>query len=683
MKKRLLGIVGLLLVLLVLAGWNSGRSPVVTISDAALAMAIELRNPNDILAELLDQYQEQRLTHGILRDVLPRLRMLQSRGTRAQRVAANCVLSQLYLQTGYWTRAREHAEAALMESTEVVERHDVLALEFRIARQQKDLDGMARSIADLRKLGVEKAIVDVYEKTLASLRTPFPGSWRPGWLALWIIAFAAPFLVMLRRTRAFAARFERDPDRVSAFTAFRRSPLALLTSLISAIVLMVLQVPQRLGLPHNLLPCVIHFFAAFCLALVPFYRLDRTIRKVSWSFASFLRLLVQVSVLQSFFLLVGGLTCYILHLMAASAPMWAIRSPLSFGLGFPAIAGALLLVLPLGIPWLFAARRPASDERSGPRTGLSRPCLIWEIPESGLYNALSYGFISRTQGFLVSRPLFNEFSDADLAAILAHEEGHFAGDHLFQMFLVQFAVFFGLGIIAATQPLMMQTVLLLGPNALHILALFVGYFIFTRIWHTLALRWEHEADRFAADRVGREEYLAALTRLTSANFLPHHWREEDNARWSHPSLKARATHLRSRDGKVFSSPSAVPPGVLVALWRSRLAHDWKCGHAETVELCALDDDFHGVAADRPFPALAERQARFGAEALVTHDGSELAVLVCPQKRAALEADPPLPAEKICALCSEGMIKAVGRELRWNGTSNGCRLRVPASPIASG
>lgn len=301
---------------------------------------------------------------------------------------------------------------------------------------------------------------------------------------------------------------------------------------------------------------------------------------------------------------------------------------------------------------------------------------ILDLPESGLYDTFHYGYLSANRGVAITSPLARNFPKADLEAILGFDEGKFVLEHHFYSFLVIFEIFLGLGFYAAMRPLEVQKFLLMGPSFWQALTLFFIYLLTARFMRFLARQWELEADLFAAENVGREAFIQALSKVTSVNFHPSQWREDDVFGNPRASLEERKRQLRARDGTPVFPKGPPASHLLVALWKSRLALDWKAGEAAAVEIASLDDDLHDLSEASQLQALGTRHSQFGAECLIAADGKKFEVLFCAQKACARYVDPPLPVEKICHLCSQGMIKALGRRCQWSGTQIGCQLTFP-------
>ncbi|MBI3039658.1 hypothetical protein HYY75_11550 [bacterium] len=128
-------------------------------------------------------------------------------------------------------------------------------------------------------------------------------------------------------------------------------------------------------------------------------------------------------------------------------------------------------------------------------------------------------------------------------------------------------------------------------------------------------------------------------------------------------------------GEFFGPSSSPSSRLIVALWKCRLAVDWKLGSEQAVQLCSLDDELSRFSEMDKLRALAKRHVDFGSESVIPYNTQKLEIVFCIQKSCAKTADPPLPGGRICLLCSGGMRNAFPQS-NWNSTDQGCVIEIP-------
>lgn len=492
---------------------------------------------------------------------------------------------------------------------------------------------------------------------------------------LWIALLVIPAVIMERERKLWLRRFPAGQERIAPYHAFKRSPLAVFLVTAGSLLVLALGLPGRLGLSHDVSFAITYWIISYALTLVPMHRLDLELRKGSWSLREYLSTVFRMHLLRALPLAAPLIAFYVLRRMSAALPWWVVTSPWAPGLGFPVLTALVLLLIPHLLPALMGMKRISTDLLPRMIRDLPVTFYRWPLPKIGIVNAFSFGYFKASASIAFTGELLDGCSQGDIVAIAAHEQAHLVKGHLLLFFLamVDLALFAGLW--AALFPLAAERLLIFGPTVMQGVMLFAAWLLCNRLFMAMGRRFEFGADRFAAKRVGREPFISALTNLTHANFMPVRVREGDNSPGVHPSLAERKHTLRSYAGRVFE-PTVTPPAELVlALWRSRLALEWNRGESDAVHLCSLDDDPpDGAAPADRLAAIASRQARFGAECLLERSGAWLEILECAQKAMIRKADPPIPADRICALCSGGMREALTPDgILWSETPAGCRM----------
>ena len=179
----------------------------------------------------------------------------------------------------------------------------------------------------------------------------------------------------------------------------------------------------------------------------------------------------------------------------------------------------------------------------------------WRVgPGSAAANAAVVG-IGPSRRILVSEALLDDYSDAEVEVVIAHELGHHVHRDLWQVIgchAVLSLVAFRLADLVLTGPVPPGGLPALGdPAGLPVLALVLGaVFVASAPLARLISRWhEGRADRFAIEVTGnREAFVSGLRRLGA-----QHLAEERPSRlvewlfYSHPPVEARMAAARSAE----------------------------------------------------------------------------------------------------------------------------------------
>jgi hypothetical protein len=190
---------------------------------------------------------------------------------------------------------------------------------------------------------------------------------------------------------------------------------------------------------------------------------------------------------------------------------------------------------------------------------------------------------------------------------------------------------------------------------------------------------ELEADDFIARQGGSEELIDIYSKLNKTNFLPEKYREGDAGIFAPVSLNERKENIRAGAGEYFYHFSQPEGQLLISLWRSRLAIEWKLGIEEAVFITSLDYQVNEESPEDELRAMAEKHAVLGSESVYYTENRVLEVIYCAQKACAFLTEETLPHAKICRVCSKAMLKSLHRaDYHWTGTEKGCRLKIKKS-----
>ncbi|MCL4180243.1 MAG: M48 family metallopeptidase [Verrucomicrobia bacterium] len=246
-------------------------------------------------------------------------------------------------------------------------------------------------------------------------------------------------------------------------------------------------------------------------------------------------------------------------LPAVAGPAWWVYAWLTF-LGFQLL---LMFVAPVVIlPW-FNRFTPLPQgslrerlERLARQTRFHHhDILVMDGSRRSRHSNAFFTGIGRYRRIVLYDTLVSQFSNDELEAILAHEIGHYRLGHVPRMLaasaLTSFALFFLFGKLA-DQPWFLAAFgfSATGIGPLLLLTLVFGgalSFWLSPLANWRSRRFEHQADRFAAQAVGSSQPLVkALRKLTErnlANLTPHpaySW-----FHYSHPTLWEREQALRT------------------------------------------------------------------------------------------------------------------------------------------
>lgn len=247
----------------------------------------------------------------------------------------------------------------------------------------------------------------------------------------------------------------------------------------------------------------------------------------------------------------------LLSFMHYSGPLWWVWAAL-FVIGFQFL---MMVLYPLFIAPLFNKFTPLGDgelkaklEDLAQRTNFAtRGIFVMDgSKRSSHSNAYFTGF-GRARRIVLFDTLIQQMSVAELAAVLAHEIGHFKLKHIPKMLilstLMTLAGFFALNLLLNFAP-MYRAFGIAEPNValgLLLFSLIAGEFTFWAgpLFNRLSRKHEYEADAFAAQQTSAEPMETALIKLHEKNLsttVPHP--AYSAYHYSHPTLIERIGALR-------------------------------------------------------------------------------------------------------------------------------------------
>lgn len=161
--------------------------------------------------------------------------------------------------------------------------------------------------------------------------------------------------------------------------------------------------------------------------------------------------------------------------------------------------------------------------------------------KDGCQNAYATGILSGNSIILISKDLYEQMSEKNMKAILCHEVGHHKKGHLIKNYIIYliialiiYSIFYARGIMFSLSEFNQISNL--------VSVAFVGGIsgaIYYYIPAKFQKKYEHEADLFAAKKVGLENYIDALKALDKISDG-----KVSKGGITHPTLENRIQHLR-------------------------------------------------------------------------------------------------------------------------------------------
>jgi TPR repeat protein/Zn-dependent protease with chaperone function len=263
---------------------------------------------------------------------------------------------------------------------------------------------------------------------------------------------------------------------------------------------------------------VIALTAGWIAIYAPKYRLEKALRKTTWTFGGALRWQFRDFVARF------GLLLFIYFPLVLAAIFFQRKTHYAWLLFLPAF-GALAFQ-PLFFRWLWGMRKlgkaswDALGKRLGAKSGVDyQGVYLWDTEQPKVANAMVMGRFAFNQQVIVTSHLQKNVNAKEWEAILAHELGHLKRGHLW---ILALSVAFYIGAFILWTP--------------HWL-LWLGLALWLPLLHRAL---ERDADHFSLRMTGSKPALiAALKKTAKLNFSPQKFNWLHGIFASHPSLHQR------------------------------------------------------------------------------------------------------------------------------------------------
>lgn len=483
-------------------------------------------------------------------------------------------------------------------------------------------------------------------------------------LFAWLFILLFPAVIIENERWAWMARFAERKDPRGPYQAFSGSSLPNLLVALSAIIFLVIDIPDRFAFTSKFLLLLVHIFTAWLLCQWPSWRLEKHVKQARGGFAVYIyeKLIVSVFLHTHLFaLLLASIT---VHFMLDALPMWPLSEPLSAFFAVVALFSAYLAIAELVLPYLLLLKKKKSSLPF--RIFLAKGSYNSGIAETGIFSSLSTA--------IIFGDLRQQLNDNEIKLLLERSKKRFESGQFFVDFLVSLNFILIMMLFLALSPLHLIRLFSSGPTFAQAMAGILLMLLCGWFRHNLRKSSEMAINDSFADSNSSEDFIAVLEKVNRLNSKPDHVREGERSAFDTVSLDEIRQTLRSREGRYFADSYKPDAALLVSLWRSRLALDWNMGKEEAVFVTSLDYQVSAENTKEELCALAGKHARLGAECLLRDDSDTLEILFCYQKASALTAETPLPQDKICKMCSDAMQKSMQHgPYKWEGSRKGCRL----------
>jgi hypothetical protein len=97
-------------------------------------------------------------------------------------------------------------------------------------------------------------------------------------LLAWVMLLILPWFIAEWRVYRWRQRFPGPAERQGPFFAFMRSSIGVVTSIVSAVLVLAFNLPTALGFEAAAGPALAHLLVVYLSTLRPLHRLDREVR---------------------------------------------------------------------------------------------------------------------------------------------------------------------------------------------------------------------------------------------------------------------------------------------------------------------------------------------------------------------------------------------------------------------
>lgn len=239
-------------------------------------------------------------------------------------------------------------------------------------------------------------------------------------------------------------------------------------------------------------------------------------------------------------------------LLAYSGPYWWVWATVALCI----VSLLMVVIFPVVLMPIFFKFEPLPDGELrdtllelAARVGTAvRGAYVWKLGEQTVKANAALAGWGRTRRIIISDTLLDDFDDAEVAAVIAHELGHQVNRDIARMFVVQ-VVLIAVGMFVTDLALRFWSVAFGLDGTLHdianlpLLALVLSVVTATTVplVNTYSRRRETAADDFAIEVTGkRDDFVSAMEKLGDVNLAvrdPHPIKEM--LLYSHPSIGNR------------------------------------------------------------------------------------------------------------------------------------------------
>ncbi len=631
------------------------------------------RDPEAFWQALSEQSSQTKFNHCMIYTTLKALEHRDNKISIDDRISIDAVIGILLAHLQHYEHALPYLKHVVANSANQVETRRCLMKKLEIYETLGYIEDYKRITKQLKSAALafrdpgsqNQAEKLNHKKNLDRLRMPY-------YLAVWFLLLIFPAAILEIERRNWTKKFEGRKDLRGPYIAFMYSPLCDFLILASSIVFLITGIPQKVGMTGRFFLLSMHIAAIWALCQYPLYLIESQVKKISYGATSYLVEKFRLLCIRNISATAAILSYAIVHQMVVNMPLWAIMRPEHAAIVLPAVFGLITLTIQFFLPFLFMLKPLKGENWSGRKVFLTVPGL-----RRGVFK---YGSISFCNRIIGCAGIDNLLEPQELEILIKRSEKSLEKGWLFFDFMLTTLIVVATTLVIALNPLSLARFFATGPGfyqALFIFALIIPANIFRK--HILKAG-QQEIDIQLSKELSSSTLLKILEKTNALNYFPEIIREGDFNDFDLLSIEETRLGLRNAEGLFFPAISRPDCGVLISLWRSRLAIDWKLGEEEAIFLTSLDYSLTAENIDEELKNLALKHVRLGAECIYSDSLSKLEITECCQKFSAISAETPLPQQKICNICSQAMIKVLQfGPYTWQNTEKGCVLIRKSSP----
>ena len=637
--------------------------------NSKLLELIQYRSPATFWKELARLTARNDTDAALACLTLRRFEELGSTLSMDDRVSVDAARAALFVELKNYMQAAVLLRHVTTTSRHASETQQCLALLAGVYEATNNQPGLQFVKEELQKTG-QPAMTMNQQAQPASAADQQKSGTSMLFLALWVFLMLFPAAVISAEKYAWLNRYASRSDRRGPFIAFIYSPMCNVLLIASAIMLLFLALPYRLGSESKFIFLTVHILVSWFFCQIPLHSIESLVKKSSAGLLNYCREQLSLAAARHLPLVAGTITLIILHNMVVRLPIWPITRPLGAAVAPVVFFASILLLFQFFLPWLLMLKRwPAQASRQPDSAFQQRIFVANEGCRQGIVET---GSLSITATSIIFGGLQSHIAEGNLQLLLERSRRKFASHTALNDFLLTMCFVAGISILPALNPIFWIRLFGSGPNFIEGLALLSGVAFCGIMRQLLERRQQKEIDAGFVSEDRSDQLLNSLEVINKLNFFPDNMREGERSEFDPLSLDESRAHLRTASGRYLPATSRPDSLVLVSLWRGRLAIDWKLGREEAVFLTSLDYQVNATDTESELCALAAKHNRLGAECIYLVKDQQLKVVFCSQKFSAFTAETPLPQDKICQVCSEAMFKATQfGPYKWESTPEGC------------